>query len=58
MPWQQATDEDADGLRAAVHDLKLAARQVSSAGNEEQRQKARAIVIEARRQLYEILAKG
>jgi DNA-binding PadR family transcriptional regulator len=58
VPWQQATDEDADGLRAAVHDLKLAARQVSSAGSEAQRLKAREIVVEARRQLYELLAKG
>ena len=58
VPWQQATDEDSDGLREAVHGLKLAARQAFSAGNEEQRQKARAIVIEARRQLYELLAKG
>ena len=58
VPWQQATDEDSDGLREAVHGLKLAARQVFSAGNEEQRQKARAIIVEARRQLYELLAKG
>ena len=58
VPWQQATDEDSDGLREAVHGLKLAARQVYSAGNEEQRQKARAIIVEARRQLYELLAKG
>ena len=57
-PWQHASDEDADGLRAAVNDLRLAARQVSSAGSDVQRQQARAILDEARRQLYDLLAKG
>jgi hypothetical protein len=38
--------------------LKMAAKQVSAVGSAEQRDRATAIVIEARRQLYDLLAKG
>ncbi len=45
-------------LREAVVGLKMAAKQVSTVGTPEQRERATTIVIEARRQIYELLAKG
>jgi DNA-binding PadR family transcriptional regulator len=56
-PWQSLGGK-AGELKEAVIGLKMAAKQVGLAGSPEQRDKAIAIVVEARRQLYELLAKG
>ncbi|AKU97484.1 Transcriptional regulator, PadR family [Labilithrix luteola] len=56
-PWE-AMDGGGGELRDAVVALKLAAKQVSLVGTEVQRKRATEIVIEARRQLYELLANG
>jgi DNA-binding PadR family transcriptional regulator len=58
MPWELARDDGSQGLREAVHEVRLAAKQVSAAGDDKQRARAKAILAEARRQLYELLAKG
>jgi len=57
-PWHSALECKAGALKEAVISLKLAARQVGAAGTPEQRDRAVAIVVEARRQLYDLLAKG
>jgi DNA-binding PadR family transcriptional regulator len=57
-PWQAAVDGKSGELREAVVGLKMAAKQIGVAGSPEQREKATAIVVEARRQIYELLAKG
>jgi DNA-binding PadR family transcriptional regulator len=57
-PWGAALRGRAGELKEAVLGLKMAARQVGVAGTVEQRDKAIAIVMEARRQLYELLAGG
>jgi len=57
-PWQAASDAPGSELREAVLALKLAAKQVSTVGTPEQVARATAIVVEARRQVYELLAKG
>jgi DNA-binding PadR family transcriptional regulator len=57
-PWDSALGGKAGELKEAVIGLKMAAKQVGLAGSPEQRDKAIAIVVEARRQLYELLAKG
>jgi DNA-binding PadR family transcriptional regulator len=58
MPWETGHDDGSHGLREAVHEVRLAAKQVSAAGDDAQRERAKAILIEARRQLYGLLAKG
>jgi DNA-binding PadR family transcriptional regulator len=57
-PWRPMVDGRSGALYEAVVGLKMAAKQVSVAGSTEQRDKAVAIVGEARRQLYELLARG
>jgi DNA-binding PadR family transcriptional regulator len=57
-PWESATDGHSGELREAVSALKQAARQVASVGTTEQREQATAIIVDARRRLYELLAKG
>ena len=57
-PWQSAFGGNSGELKEAVLGLKMAAKQVGVAGSPAQRDKAIAIVIEARRQLYDLLAKG
>lgn len=57
-PWSLAVRGGSGELREAVIGLKMAAKQVSLAGSPQQRDKAVAIVVEARRQLYELLASG
>jgi DNA-binding PadR family transcriptional regulator len=57
-PWAAVHGGAGGPLREAVVGLKMAAKQVSAVGSPEQRDRATAIVIEARRQLYELLAKG
>jgi DNA-binding PadR family transcriptional regulator len=53
-PWAGAAR--GGGLRAAVMQLHVAARQVGMAGNPEQLERAAQIVTEARKQLYRLLA--
>lgn len=58
-PWAMGGDEGAPGvrrLREAVGQLHLAARQVASAGQEEQVERTVAIITDARKKLYQILA--
>jgi DNA-binding PadR family transcriptional regulator len=57
-PWHAAFEGKSGELREAVDGLKMAAKQIGVAGSAEQRDKATAIVVEARRQIYELLAKG
>ncbi|HEY4012942.1 MAG TPA: PadR family transcriptional regulator [Polyangiaceae bacterium] len=57
-PWQDAQEGRSGELREAVVGLKLAARQIAAAGTSEQRDRAVAIILDARRRLYELLAKG
>lgn len=58
-PWAMGGDEGAPGvrdLREAVGQLHLAARQVASAGREDQVERTVAVIVEARKKLYQILA--
>lgn len=57
-PWRAAFDEESGELREAMVALKMAAKQVSTAGTVTQRTQAVAIVVGARRQIYDLLAKG
>lgn len=57
-PWDAVVDEESETLRDAVHEVRMAAKQISIAGNEDQRRRARAILADARKQIYELLAKG
>jgi DNA-binding PadR family transcriptional regulator len=57
-PWAAVHGGPGGPLREAVVGLKMAAKQVSAVGTPEQRERATAIVVEARRQIYELLAKG
>jgi len=57
-PWQGATDAHSGELREAVVGLKMAAKQVASVGTAVQRERAAEIVVDARRRIYELLAKG
>jgi DNA-binding PadR family transcriptional regulator len=57
-PWQAASEGKSGELREAVGGLKMAAKQVSAVGTPAQCERAVAIVVEARRQIYELLAKG
>ena len=55
-PWQAAYDEHAGDLREAVMALKMAAKQVAAVGTTDQQSRATAVVVEARRKLYDLLA--
>lgn len=57
-PWAAATLAPNSELKEAVHSLKDAARQLGSVGTSAQVARATEIVVEARRQMYELLAKG
>jgi DNA-binding PadR family transcriptional regulator len=57
-PWQAAGDGRASALREAVVALKMAAKQIGTVGTAEQQAQAVDIVVDARRRLYELLAKG
>ncbi|HET9988582.1 MAG TPA: PadR family transcriptional regulator [Kofleriaceae bacterium] len=57
-PWQAASDSPSSDLKEAVLALKLAAKQVGAIGTAEQVAHATSIVVAARRQVYELLAKS
>jgi DNA-binding PadR family transcriptional regulator len=57
-PWAAVHGGPGGELREAVVGLKMAAKQVSAVGTAAQRERATEIVTEARRRLYELLAKG
>jgi DNA-binding PadR family transcriptional regulator len=57
-PWQAASDAPSSELKEAVHSLRDAAKQIYAVGKPDQVARATAIVVEARRQVYELLAKG
>jgi len=57
-PWQAAYDDESRDLREEVDAVRMAVKQVGAIGSAEQRTRAREILAEARRQIYEILAKG
>ena len=56
LPWDSMDDGDRGGLRAAVHALAQAARQVGTTGTPELVERATAIVTQARKDLYRLLA--
>jgi DNA-binding PadR family transcriptional regulator len=58
LPWEGADEDGAGDLRDAVVGLKYAAKQINAVGSRPQRIRATAIVLAARRQLYELLAEG
>jgi DNA-binding PadR family transcriptional regulator len=58
VPWQGTYDGPAAELRDAGRSLKEALRQIIGVGTTEQCAKAKAIVVEARRQVYQLLAQG
>jgi DNA-binding PadR family transcriptional regulator len=57
-PWQGHFDGPGGELKEAVIALRMAVRQVGEVGTAEQCAKVKAIVVEARRQVYELLAKA
>jgi len=57
-PWLAAAEGKSGELRDAVVGLKMAAKQVASVASTVQCARAVEIVVEARRQLYDLLAKG
>jgi hypothetical protein len=57
-PWQAASDAPTSDLKEAVHSLRDAAKQIVAVGKPDQVARATSIVVEARRQVYELLAKG
>jgi DNA-binding PadR family transcriptional regulator len=57
-PWQAASDAPTSELKEAVHALKGAAKQVAVVGDAAQIARATTIITDARRQVYELLAKG
>jgi DNA-binding PadR family transcriptional regulator len=58
LPWQFAEGGKSGALREAVVALKLAAKQIGTAGTAEQQAQALEIVVGARRRLYDLLANG
>jgi len=54
-PWEGARGGE---LREAIVALRMAVRQVGAVGTTEQRARAKTIIDEARRQIYELLAKA
>jgi DNA-binding PadR family transcriptional regulator len=57
-PWQAASDAPSSELKEAVHALRSAARQIAAVGTSDQVARATTLIVEARRQVYELLAKG
>jgi hypothetical protein len=57
MPTQAFVNE-CQRVREASGALKLAARQIGAAGSAEQQAQALDILVDARRRLYDLLAKG
>ena len=60
-PWEEATrgvDPTQFKLRDAIKPIAIAAHQVMEAGTPEQQEAAVAVLAEARRKLYAILAEG
>jgi len=57
-PWQAAGEGRSGELREGVLALKMAAKQIAAVGSDEQLAEAAKIVVDARRKLYELLAKG
>jgi DNA-binding PadR family transcriptional regulator len=61
-PWEQMSDEGLGGkareLGAIMREVAFALVQVLRAGNEDQQEQARKVLITARRELYRILADG
>ena len=57
LPWEESKSEHGD-LRIAVRDLHLAARQVGITGSPEAVIQATAIITEARKALYRLLAEA
>jgi DNA-binding PadR family transcriptional regulator len=57
-PWESAADGHSGQLREAMSALKMAAKQVATVGSAQQRERATEIIVDARRQLYDLLAKG
>jgi len=57
-PWHSAGHGRSGELREAVVGLKMAAKQVAQVGSTEQQTQAVEIVAEARRRIYELLARG
>jgi len=58
VPWHGTYDGPAAELRDAGRSLKDAIRQIMNVGTAEQCAKAKAIVVEARRNVYQLLAQG
>jgi DNA-binding PadR family transcriptional regulator len=58
LPWQAAYEGKSGELREAVVALKMAAKQIVTVGTAEQCARAQVILVETRRQLYELLANG
>lgn len=58
VPWLTTVDGPTGDLRDAFVTLKLAVKQVGSAGTADQVGRAKAIIAEARRQIYALLAEG
>ncbi|MFT3694149.1 MAG: PadR family transcriptional regulator [Kofleriaceae bacterium] len=57
-PWQAAADAPSSELKEALHALKAAVKQVASIGNADQIAKVTGLVVETRRQVYELLARS
>jgi DNA-binding PadR family transcriptional regulator len=58
-PWKQMTDSAGEGMGALFREVRrlgIAAGQIGHLGNPDQITKARAILVEARRALYSLLA--
>jgi DNA-binding PadR family transcriptional regulator len=55
-PWEAAAEQDPRALREAVGTLAAAAMQVAKVGTADQREQAAAILVDARRKLYQLLA--
>ncbi|MGA3057635.1 MAG: hypothetical protein ABSE70_06320, partial [Candidatus Limnocylindrales bacterium] len=55
-PWDMPGASDAVNLMGLMHPLAAAASQVAHVGNPETIERARAVLVEARRSLYRLLA--
>jgi DNA-binding PadR family transcriptional regulator len=55
-PWETSAEQDPRALREAIGTLAAAAMQVAKVGTVEQRDQAAAILVDARRKLYQLLA--
>jgi DNA-binding PadR family transcriptional regulator len=58
-PWQAASEDPAErGLREALDAVRMAIKQIVLVGTAEQRASATAVLVEARRKIYDLLAAG